>query len=165
MNVTSRHPCRRSPGCCVWSARTGLSRHHQLFSHQLNQCFCNLDLLYNKKKTNGNLSFYSMEEKKENAYQLDIFKGAVSWIFLPFGRARPAISSCFQEQFGVHYHAQGLKHLDYSIDSRITPACIRSIRLDSDFTFCAGSRLSPGVRNSGGSGFPPKSLQAMPLCI
>ena len=118
-----------------------------------------------KKKTKGNLTFYNMEEKKENAYQLDIFKGAVSWIFLPFGRARPAISSCFQEQFGVHYHAQGLKHLDHSIDSRITPACIRSIRLDSDFTFCAGSRLSPGVRNSGGSGFPPKSPHAMPLCI
>ena len=35
----------------------------------------------------------------------------------------------------------GLKHLNYSIDSRITPACIRSIRSDSDFAFCAGSRF------------------------
>ena len=35
----------------------------------------------------------------------------------------------------------GLKHLDYSIDSRITHACIHSIRLDSDFAFCAGSRF------------------------
>ena len=33
----------------------------------------------------------------------------------------------------------GLKHLDYLIDSRITPACIRSIR--SDFAFCTGSRF------------------------
>ena len=35
----------------------------------------------------------------------------------------------------------GLKHLDYSIDSRITHACIHSIKLDSDFEFCAGSRF------------------------
>ena len=35
----------------------------------------------------------------------------------------------------------GLKHLDYSSDSCITPAYIRSIRLDSDFAFCAGSRF------------------------
>ena len=34
-----------------------------------------------------------------------------------------------------------LKHLDYSIDSRITRACIRSIRLDSDFAFCTGLRF------------------------
>ena len=63
-----------------------------------------------------------------------------------------------------------LKHLDYSIDSRITCACIRSIRLDSDFAFCAGSRFfSPGrgleIEGDGGV-FPPKSLQARaPLCI
>ena len=34
-----------------------------------------------------------------------------------------------------------LKHLDYSIDSRITPACIHSIWLDSEFVFCSGSRF------------------------
>ena len=33
----------------------------------------------------------------------------------------------------IKFLVVGLKHLDYSIDSRITPACIRSIRLDSDF--------------------------------
>ena len=41
----------------------------------------------------------------------------------------------------IRFLIVGLKHLIYSIDSRITPACICSIRLDSDFTFCAGSIL------------------------
>ena len=35
----------------------------------------------------------------------------------------------------------GLKHLDYSTASRITRACIHSIRLDLDFVFCTGSRF------------------------
>ena len=35
----------------------------------------------------------------------------------------------------------GLIHLDYSIDSRITLACIRSIRLYWTFVFWAGSRV------------------------
>ena len=37
-----------------------------------------------------------------------------------------------------------LKHLDCLIDSHITPACIRSIRFDQIFAFCAGSRFFPG---------------------
>ena len=35
----------------------------------------------------------------------------------------------------------GLIHLDYSIDSCITLACIRSIRSDRIFAFYAGSRF------------------------
>ena len=48
----------------------------------------------------------------------------------------------------------GLKHQDYSIDSRITPACIRSIRLDwiLDLMLCClggGGELA-AVRVGGG---------------
>ena len=41
----------------------------------------------------------------------------------------------------IRFLIVGLKHLDYSIDSHITPACIRSIRLDSDFAFSEDSRF------------------------
>ena len=39
----------------------------------------------------------------------------------------------------------GLRPLDYSIDSRIKRACIRSIRLETDFAFGACSRSFPGA--------------------
>ena len=63
----------------------------------------------------------------------------------------------------------GLNNLDYSTDSHITPACIRSIRLYLDFAFCTGPRFfsqgrEPEVNGPRGV-FPLKSPQARaPLC-
>ena len=37
---------------------------------------------------------------------------------------------------GIRFLIVGSKHLDYSTDSCITPACICTIRLDSEFAFC-----------------------------
>ena len=38
-----------------------------------------------------------------------------------------------------------LKHPDYSIDSRITPACIHSSESDLIFAFLAGATFFPGA--------------------
>ena len=62
-----------------------------------------------------------------------------------------------------------LKHPDYSIDSRITPACKHSSGSDRILRFAQARDFSPGAmsRNQADGGiFPPKSTQEKaPLCI
>ena len=62
----------------------------------------------------------------------------------------------------------GLKHLDYLIGSRITPACIRSIRSDWILRSAQTQEFFPGAmsrkkKDGDGGVFPPKLARKSPI--